>query len=142
MGIKVCKFGGTSMADGNIIRSVAKIVNSDEDRRYVVVSAPGKRFSGDIKVTDLLYECSDEAATGMKRSEVFSKIRTRFLSIEKEIGMDIGLEAMLDERTIVLPVGNIFRAELWRRFSAFRSLTRRTSFNLRRTARWTRVHIL
>lgn len=97
MGIKVCKFGGTSMADGNIIRSVAKIVNSDEDRRYVVVSAPGKRFSGDIKVTDLLYECSDEAATGMKRSEVFSKIRTRFLSIEKEIGMDIGLEAMLDE---------------------------------------------
>ena len=98
MGIKVCKFGGTSMADGNIIRSVAKIVNSDEDRRYVVVSAPGKRFSGDIKVTDLLYECSDEAATGMKRSEVFSKIRTRFLSIEKEIGMDIGLEAMLDYR--------------------------------------------
>ena len=97
MGIKVCKFGGTSMAEGNIIRSVAKIVNSDEDRRYVVVSAPGKRFSGDIKVTDLLYECSDEAATGMKRSEVFSKIRTRFLSIEKEIEWNIGLEAMLDE---------------------------------------------
>ena len=43
------------MADGNVILSSAKIVNADKARRYVVVSAPGKRFSGDIKVTDLLF---------------------------------------------------------------------------------------
>ena len=59
MSIKVCKFGGTSMADGNVILSAAKTVNADAQRRYVVVSAPGKRFSGDIKVTDLLYTCAD-----------------------------------------------------------------------------------
>ena len=49
---KVCKFGGTSMADGNVILRAAQIVRAEDSRRYVVVSAPGKRFSGDIKVTD------------------------------------------------------------------------------------------
>ena len=43
MDSKVCKFGGTSMADGNIIRAAAKIVEADAERRYVVVSAPGDR---------------------------------------------------------------------------------------------------
>ena len=52
--IKVCKFGGTSMADGITMLRVRKIIESDAARRYVVVSAPGKRFSGDVKVTDLL----------------------------------------------------------------------------------------
>ena len=64
MGIKVCKFGGTSMADGNVILAGAKIIQSNPDRRSVVVSAPGKRFSGDIKVTDLLYKCSDAYESG------------------------------------------------------------------------------
>ena len=58
MGLKVCKFGGTSMADGNTILRGAEIIKADAERRYVVVSAPGKRFSGDIKVTDLLYKCA------------------------------------------------------------------------------------
>ena len=53
MALKVCKFGGTSMADGHTMTKVKNIVLSDPYRRYVVVSAPGKRFSGDIKVTDL-----------------------------------------------------------------------------------------
>ena len=91
MGIKVCKFGGTSMADGNIIQSAAKIVAADPERRYVVVSAPGKRFGGDIKVTDLLYKCSELAETGGAFEAEFSKIRTRFLNIEKEIGLDLGV---------------------------------------------------
>ena len=99
MAIKVCKFGGTSMADGNVILSAAKIVRSDAERRYVVVSAPGKRFGGDIKVTDLLYKCSDAAATGDRAAfdETFGKIRTRFLNIEKEISKDLGIGAALDE---------------------------------------------
>lgn len=97
MGIKVCKFGGTSMADGNIIQSAAKIVAADPERRYVVVSAPGKRFGGDIKVTDLLYKCSELAEAGGAFEAEFSKIRTRFLNIEKEIGLDLGVEGMLDE---------------------------------------------
>ncbi len=99
MSIKVCKFGGTSMADGNIILSAAKIVNADPQRRYVVVSAPGKRFSGDIKVTDLLYKCYDELASGDKKAfeETFEKISLRFLNIEKEIGKELGVQESLNE---------------------------------------------
>ena len=97
--IKVCKFGGTSMADGNVILSVAKIVEADAQRRYVVVSAPGKRFSGDIKVTDLLYQCSDVAEAGdmVAFEEVFEKISARFLNIEKEVGKDLGMSVALAE---------------------------------------------
>ena len=60
MAIKVCKFGGTSMADGTVMNQVKKIIESDKDRKYIVVSAPGKRYSGDIKITDVLYECHKE----------------------------------------------------------------------------------
>ena len=99
MGLKVCKFGGTSMADGNVILSAAKIVKSDTERRYVVVSAPGKRFGGDIKVTDLLYKCQDAIDAGDMPAfeDTFSKIRNRFLSIEKEVGKPLGMKADLDE---------------------------------------------
>ncbi len=99
MGVKVCKFGGTSMADGRIICTAANIVRADAERRYVVVSAPGKRFSGDIKVTDLLYKCSDAVETGDMETfrATFDKIRVRFLNIQNEIGKDVGVQAGLDE---------------------------------------------
>ena len=82
MGIKICKFGGTSMADGNVILASAKIVQADPSRRYVVVSAPGKRFSGDMKVTDMLYKFAYaiEAKNEGESQELFSKISTRFFS--------------------------------------------------------------
>ena len=97
MGIKVCKFGGTSMADGNVILSASKIINADKERRYVVVSAPGKRFSGDIKVTDLLYQWSDafEQKDEKLFGETFEKISARFLNIEREIGKSLGVENAL-----------------------------------------------
>lgn len=99
MGIKVCKFGGTSMADGNIILRAAQIIQADKDRRFVVVSAPGKRFSNDIKVTDLLYKCADALETGDQSTfeETFDKICVRFLNIEKELGKDVGVEAGLKQ---------------------------------------------
>ena len=99
MGLKVCKFGGTSMADGNVILSVAKIIQSDSERRYIVVSAPGKRFGNDIKVTDLLYKCAGAAAERdwPAFEDIFAKIRTRFINIQNEISKDIGLDAELDE---------------------------------------------
>lgn len=97
MDSKVCKFGGTSMADGNIIRAAAKIVEADAERRYVVVSAPGKRFGGDVKVTDLLYQCYEAARSGKGFETEFSKIRTRFEGIEKEIGREVGIKDSLDE---------------------------------------------
>ncbi len=55
--LKVLKFGGTSMADAGQYRKIRDIVRSDPSRRVVVVSAAGKRFDGDNKITDLLYLC-------------------------------------------------------------------------------------
>ncbi len=99
MNCKVCKFGGTSMADGNVILRAAEIVRAEAERRYVVVSAPGKRFSGDIKVTDLLYALYDAyEAKDMAQFEVlYAKISVRFLNIEREIGRDLNVQAALDE---------------------------------------------
>ncbi|MBO5480942.1 MAG: aspartate kinase [Clostridia bacterium] len=99
MAIKVCKFGGTSMADGNVMLRAAKIVESDSSRRYVVVSAPGKRFGGDVKVTDLLYQLSDAFENGDNAlfDKTFEKISVRFLNIQTEIGKDLGMQAALDE---------------------------------------------
>lgn len=54
MGIKVTKFGGSSLADATQFRKVIDILKSDTSRKYVVVSAPGKRFDEDVKVTDML----------------------------------------------------------------------------------------
>ena len=97
MGLKICKFGGTSMASGTTILEVAKIVKADKERRYVVVSAPGKRYSGDIKVTDLLYACSDayDAGDTEEFRKIFDKIRVRFLNIQTEIGKELGMEDAL-----------------------------------------------
>ena len=61
---KVVKFGGSSLADANQFRKVAEIIRSDKKRRYVVPSAPGKRFDEDIKVTDMLYTCYDNVGKG------------------------------------------------------------------------------
>ena len=61
--IKVVKFGGSSLADANQFKKVIDIIKSDSTRRYVVPSAPGKRFDGDFKVTDKLYECYHTAKT-------------------------------------------------------------------------------
>ncbi len=99
MNCKVCKFGGTSMADGNVILRAAQIVRAEEERRYVVVSAPGKRFSGDVKVTDLLYAVYDayEANDAALLEELWQKVSVRFLNIEREIGKPLNVQAALDE---------------------------------------------
>jgi len=85
------------MADGQVMKKVKKIITSDKDRRFVVVSAPGKRYSGDIKVTDLLYKCYDEVANGLSCKEAFAKIRARFEGIVKELNLDFDIASILDE---------------------------------------------
>ena len=97
MSLTVCKFGGTSLADGNNIRRVTEIVNGDPSRRFVVVSAPGKRFSDDIKITDLLYACYKESVEKGDCSETFAKIKKRFHAIVEELGLDMDIEAVLLE---------------------------------------------
>ncbi len=93
--IKVCKFGGTSMADGITMLRVRKILESDPARRYVVVSAPGKRFSGDVKVTDLLYETYDNVSLRGETGEAFEKICERFRGIVSELGLNMDVDALL-----------------------------------------------
>ncbi len=85
------------MADGNTMQAVKKIIESDEKRKFVVVSAPGKRFNGDTKVTDLLYACYDELSKKGECREAFSKVRRRFESIVKELNLDMDIAAVLDE---------------------------------------------
>ena len=97
MAVKVCKFGGTSMADGNVMNRVKSIIDSDKDRKFIVVSAPGKRYSGDVKVTDLLYECYREVEEKGSCGAAFALIRNRFTSIVKELNIDFDINAVLDE---------------------------------------------
>ncbi len=97
MAIKVCKFGGTSMADGNVISRVKNIIESDSERKYIVVSAPGKRYNDDIKVTDLLYACYDEIQRYGKCDKAFLKVRARFESIVRELDLDMDIASVLDE---------------------------------------------
>ena len=93
----VCKFGGTSMADGKSINQVKQIINDDYRRKYIVVSAPGKRNSKDVKVTDLLYQCHSLMKKGVSVKECFSPIRSRFESIAKELDLDFNIESVLNE---------------------------------------------
>ena len=97
MGIKVAKFGGTSLADASAFRRVMDIVLSDPSRRYVVPSAPGKRFSDDVKITDMLYQCYKLAQRKESYIEVFDKIAERFLGIVRDLGLDFDISPMLDE---------------------------------------------
>lgn len=96
MGNKVVKFGGSSLADANQFRKVAAIIKSDEKRKYVVPSAPGKRFSDDIKITDMLYKCCELAGSGMDFSDDFQIIKDRYNGIISELGMDMSLDAEFD----------------------------------------------
>lgn len=94
--LKVCKFGGTSMADATAIKKVKEIIESDSSRRYVVVSAPGKRNKNDIKITDTLYACYNDLIEKGSCKERFALIRERFLSIIKDLGLNIDFDAVLD----------------------------------------------
>ena len=76
--LKVVKFGGSSLADAKQFKKVADIVLAEDSRHYVVPSAPGKRFSDDDKVTDLLYTCYKMASQGESIDEIFSRITDRY----------------------------------------------------------------
>lgn len=90
--MKVVKFGGSSMADAGQYRKVRDILMADKTRKVVVVSAAGKRFSGDHKLTDLLYLCHAHVQYGVDCSNIFEMIANRYLDIRDELGLDLNLE--------------------------------------------------
>ena len=89
---KVVKFGGSSLASAEQFRKVASIIKAEQSRRYVVPSAPGKRFSADTKVTDMLYQCYEAAENGRDMKELLDKIAGRYNEIIEGLGLDLSLE--------------------------------------------------
>lgn len=85
------------MADGMTMLRVKNIIESDPERRYVVVSAPGKRFGGDIKITDLLYETFQSVRQTGTTGAPFEKVCDRFRGIVRELGLDFDVERLLSD---------------------------------------------
>jgi aspartate kinase len=97
MSLKVLKFGGSSLADAEHFRAVREIVMRDPERRYVVASAPGKRGGGDVKVTDLLYQCFALSSEEEEIDEVFSQIVSRYNDVIRELELDLDLTEVFEK---------------------------------------------
>ena len=135
MGMKVAKFGGSSLADAAQFKKVREILLSDEDRRIVVPSAPGKRAATDIKVTDLFYQCNRLAASGSDFASAFDTIRARYHGIAQELGLTVDLRAR-----ITPPAGaNTSTAFCWQIISAGISSILSRAFSLTKRGGWTAI---
>lgn len=97
MGIKVAKFGGSSVADGIQLTKTKQIIDHDPDRKYIVVSAPGKRYEGDNKITDLLYLCKTHIDHNLPYDQIFQVVADRYMAVELNLGIDVDLPKYLDE---------------------------------------------
>lgn len=93
----VAKFGGSSLADANQINKVKDILFSNEDRKYCVVSASGKRNKDDDKITDLLINLFNNKDDSKKQKEIFEKIRSRYIDIVKNLKINFDIEKELKE---------------------------------------------
>lgn len=89
---KVAKFGGSSCASAKQFMKVKDIIKADKTRKYIVVSAPGKRDAKDEKVTDLLYQCYDAAVSGGSYKKIFEKIVKRYEDIISGLKLDLNLD--------------------------------------------------
>ena len=94
--VKVVKFGGSSLASAEQFKKVGNIIRAEESRRYVVPSAPGKRFSEDTKVTDMLYKCYAEAEEGKNFDKSLKAIKERYNEIIKGLGLKLSLEEQFE----------------------------------------------
>lgn len=97
MGLKVAKFGGSSVADAIQIEKIKNIIDADADIRYVVVSAPGKRFDKDSKVTDLLYAVKTHMEYDLPYDQLWQVIVDRFTAVAHNLGVSIDLSREFDE---------------------------------------------
>ncbi len=92
MGLRVAKFGGSSVADAIQIEKIKDIIMDSEDRRYIVVSAPGKRFDDDAKITDLLYLCKTHMEHKLPYQQLFQVICDRYMAVEVNLGTTVDLK--------------------------------------------------
>ncbi len=89
---KVVKFGGSSLASAEQFQKAGSIIRAEKSRKYVVPSAPGKRFDGDIKVTDMLYDCYETAISGKNFDQKLGKIKERYDEIIAGLHLNLSLE--------------------------------------------------
>ncbi len=94
--MKVCKFGGSSVADAAQVTKVCDIMLADRARRIVVVSAPGKRGTGDTKVTDMLISCAEKALEGFDIAKDVEALVARYASIQRDLGLPESLTAEIE----------------------------------------------
>ena len=94
---KVVKFGGSSLANAEQFQKVGEIIRSEESRRYVVPSAPGKRFDGDTKVTDMLYSCYEAAEAGQAFDGKLQAIKERFQEIIRGLSLELSLDSEFEQ---------------------------------------------
>lgn len=93
--IVVAKFGGSSLSNSKQFKKVKNIVLSDEKRRYIVPSAPGRRYKEDKKITDLLYLCYEYAQKNISFDDVFCAIKKRYINLVKELNINMDIEKEL-----------------------------------------------
>ena len=96
MNIIVTKFGGSSLADATQFKKVKNILEENHNRKYIIPSAPGKRFSKDFKITDLLYLCHAHVKSSIPLDDVFKLIAERYKGIADELNLSIDLEYHLN----------------------------------------------
>ena len=101
--IKITKFGGSSVASAEQFKKVKAIIESDESRRFVVISAAGKRNSKDNKITDLLYLCQAHVTYHVDYLPLFNLIAERFLEIKRDLGLTTPIEDDLEDMRVRLP---------------------------------------
>lgn len=97
--IKVVKFGGSSLASAEQFKKVGEIIRADVNRKYVIPSAPGKRFSDDIKVTDMLYACYESAEQQEDISSQIAAIKDRYQEIIQGLDLELSLDKEFAEIT-------------------------------------------
>ena len=95
--IVVAKFGGSSLADSNQFKKVKDIVFSNKKRKYIVPSAPGKRYKDDEKITDLLFQCYNSIENKEKFIETFKIIEDRYIQICNELELDLDISSYCEE---------------------------------------------
>jgi aspartate kinase len=97
MGVITCKFGGTSVATAAQVRKVERILAEDPRRRFIVVSAPGKRDGSDTKITDLLYLCHELGQRGLDIRQPFEMIAARYRELAADLGTATDVEEALEQ---------------------------------------------
>ncbi|GAY73512.1 aspartokinase [Lentilactobacillus kosonis] len=101
--MKIVKFGGSSLADAAHFQKVIDIISSDNNRRVVVTSAPGKRFTGDIKVTDLLITYANKVMSEKPYADIQNQIFNRYEQIGDAFNVSAAVLTSIHDKLLSLP---------------------------------------